>query len=88
LAAVYRRGVLPAVETLLAADRLRPVFLFESVSTRLVQPEELIDVDPQLSTLENLNQPSDYLSALARAGFTAPAEVVEMTVRGPGRARR
>jgi len=69
LSAIYRRGVLPHVEALLAADRLRPVFLYETVRTRRVQTTELTDIDPQLSTLRNLNTPQDYQEALASAGF-------------------
>jgi len=65
LSAVYRRRTLPHVEALLVADRLRPVFLFEAVRTRRVQPIEMASVDPQLLTLRNLNTPQDYEDALA-----------------------
>jgi molybdopterin-guanine dinucleotide biosynthesis protein A len=65
LSAVYRRRTLPHVEALLAADRLRPIFLFEAVNTRRVQPIEMASVDPQLLTLRNLNTPQDYEDALA-----------------------
>ena len=41
LSAVYRRNTLPHVESLLAQDKLRPVFLFDAVRTRRVQPEEM-----------------------------------------------
>lgn len=71
LSAVYRRSVLPHVEALLAKDRLRPVFLFDAVSTRRVRPEEMVSVDPQLLTLRNLNTREDYLAALAEAGLAA-----------------
>ncbi len=71
LAAVYRCGVLPHVESLLAADRLRPVFLFEGVKTRHVAWDELKDVDPGLLTLRNLNTHEEYLEALAKAGIAA-----------------
>jgi molybdopterin-guanine dinucleotide biosynthesis protein A len=69
LSAVYRRAVLPHVEVLLAADKLRPAFLFDAVDTRRVRPEEVADVDPDLDTLRNLNTREDYLAALARAGY-------------------
>ena len=36
LSAVYRRRTLPHIEALLAADRLRPAFLFDAVRTRRV----------------------------------------------------
>lgn len=76
LAAVYRRGVVSTIEALLAADRLRPVFLFDALPTRVVQPAELVDVDPDLSSLVNCNHPQDYLAALARAGLQASPEVL------------
>jgi molybdopterin-guanine dinucleotide biosynthesis protein A len=69
LSAIYRRNTLPHVESLLAADRLRPVFLFDAVRTRRVTPEEMTIVDPQLRTLRNLNTQEDYRAALAEAGL-------------------
>jgi molybdopterin-guanine dinucleotide biosynthesis protein A len=69
LSAVYRRDTLPHVEALLEKDRLRPVFLFDAVRTRRVQPEEMLSVDPQLRTLRNLNTREDYLAALSEAGY-------------------
>lgn len=71
LSAVYRRGTLPRIESLLEKDKLRPVFLFDAVRTRRVRPEEMTSVDPQLRTLRNLNTRDDYLAALADAGFAA-----------------
>ena len=64
LSAVYRRRTLPHIEDLLAHDRLRPVFLFERVSTRRVHPHEITS-DRELHTLRNLNTPDDYQRALA-----------------------
>jgi molybdopterin-guanine dinucleotide biosynthesis protein A len=71
LAAVYRTSVLAHIETLLAADRLRPRFLFDELPTREVPVETLRSVDPHLATLKNLNHPEDYLAALASAGFNS-----------------
>lgn len=69
LSAVYRRDTLPHVESLLAKDRLRPVFLFDAVRTRRVHPEEMVSVDAKLRTLRNLNTREDYLEALSEAGL-------------------
>ena len=68
LSAVYRRSVLPSVEDLLKADRLRPVFLFDSVKTRRVRPDE-ITADPELRTLRNLNTRAEYEQALVDASL-------------------
>jgi molybdopterin-guanine dinucleotide biosynthesis protein A len=76
LAAVYRRTLVEVIEQLLAADRMRPTYLFDTVPTRRVDERELTDVDPQLDTLKNLNHPADYLAALAQSGYTAPPEVL------------
>jgi len=69
LSAVYRRATLPRVEDLLVKDRLRPLFLFETVNTRRVRPEEMT-ADPDLRTLRNLNTREDYEQALVEAKVT------------------
>jgi molybdopterin-guanine dinucleotide biosynthesis protein A len=69
LAAIYRTTVLPEIQKLLDADRLRPRFLFDEVRTREVPVDDLRAVDPRLSTLENLNYEENYRNALALAGF-------------------
>ncbi len=74
LAAVYRTRVVPHIEKLLTANRLRPVFLFNETNTRRVPVEDLRDVDPELQTLANLNHPQDYLTALSKASFEPPPQ--------------
>jgi molybdopterin-guanine dinucleotide biosynthesis protein A len=69
LSAVYRLSVLPHAEALLAAERRRPVFLYEQVRARRLSDEELRDVDPELLSLANTNTPEDYQAALRRAGL-------------------
>jgi molybdopterin-guanine dinucleotide biosynthesis protein A len=64
LAAAYRVSVLPHVRELLAADRLRPVFLFDAVPIRAIELDELADVDPGFRSLQNLNTPEEYAAAL------------------------
>jgi molybdopterin-guanine dinucleotide biosynthesis protein A len=72
LAAVYRPTVLPQAERLLAAERMRPRFLFDEVRTREIPVDELRAADPQLSTLQNLNFVQDYHAALTAAGLAPP----------------
>jgi molybdopterin-guanine dinucleotide biosynthesis protein A len=76
LAAVYRVGVLEAAWRLLAASRLRPVFLFDEVPTHIVEVEELRDVDPTFESLRNLNMPEDYAAAV-REAEASPTEESE-----------
>jgi molybdopterin-guanine dinucleotide biosynthesis protein A len=64
LAAVYRLEVAQATQGLLAENRLRPFFLFEAIATRVVTAAELVDVDPDLRSLRNLNSPEEYEAAL------------------------
>jgi molybdopterin converting factor small subunit len=88
LAALYRRKtVLPIIERLLAADRLRPVFLMESARTRVVTAEEMREVDPGLQTLRNLNTPEDYQAALAEAGYEPEPNRVTIELFGVPRLR-
>ncbi len=69
LAAVYRLQVIDAVTHLLAEDRLRPFFLFQSLPTRVVERAELEDVDPTLETLRNVNTLEEYAAALQSANL-------------------
>jgi len=71
LAAVYRPTVLGKIEELLAAERLRPIFLFDEVSTRRVPTDELRAMDPQLATFRNLNSLPEYEAALAACGLAS-----------------
>jgi molybdopterin-guanine dinucleotide biosynthesis protein A len=64
LAAVYRVEVAEAVNGLLVEDRLRSSLLLEVVPTRIVTVEDLVDFDPLLRTLRNLNTPEEYVEAL------------------------
>jgi molybdopterin-guanine dinucleotide biosynthesis protein A len=76
LAAVYRTSVVPHIQDLLSTDQLRPAFLYERVTTNRVPADELRSVDPELTTLRNLNRPEDYLTALAEAGFAPDPAIV------------
>jgi molybdenum cofactor guanylyltransferase len=73
LAAAYRTSLLPAVEQLIAEDRMRPAFLFERSRVRELGEEDLLRdpglarADPELLSVLNLNEPDDYERARARA---------------------
>ena len=72
LAAAYRTALLPAVEELIAADRMRPAFLFEVCRVRRLEEAALLAdpalaaFDPALDSVLNLNEPADYAAARAR----------------------
>jgi molybdopterin-guanine dinucleotide biosynthesis protein A len=78
LAAVYAKTVLPQAERLLATDRSRVGLLFETINTRVVAEHELRDVDPDLASLQNLNEPADYQAALAEAGYELDREIARL----------
>jgi molybdopterin-guanine dinucleotide biosynthesis protein A len=73
LAAAYRTSLLPQVEELIAADRMRPAFLFERCRVRELDEAELLRdgrlsrADPELLSLLNVNNPDEYERARARA---------------------
>ncbi|MQA14270.1 MAG: NTP transferase domain-containing protein [Pseudonocardiaceae bacterium] len=72
LAAAYRTALAPLVDKLVAAERLRPAFLFEETQvTRLDDAALLAEpvlaaLDPQLDSVCNINEPADYETARAR----------------------
>jgi molybdopterin-guanine dinucleotide biosynthesis protein A len=80
LSAAYRTGLLSTVEDLIAADRMRPAFLFETCRVRQMGEADLLQngavarLDPELGSVRNLNEPADYERALA---LLAPEIAVE-----------
>ena len=66
LHAVYRRRVIPHLQEQLAAQRLRPVYLYDSVPTRKVSPTEIKRFDPEGLSFLNMNTQADYQAALVR----------------------
>ncbi|MFT3773398.1 MAG: molybdenum cofactor guanylyltransferase [Minicystis sp.] len=71
LCAVYGINAASEIAALLAADRLRPFFLFERMRTiiadeaMLLADEALATADPELRSLRNVNTPEEYAAALA-----------------------
>ena len=66
LLSVYRKTVLPFLESQLARGELRPVYLFDRVRTRVVEAAEIRRFDPEGTSFFNMNTPADYESALSR----------------------
>jgi molybdenum cofactor guanylyltransferase len=73
LAAAYRTALAPVAERLVSEQRLRPAFLFdECVVTRLDEAALRADpilaaLDPDLDSVVNVNEPTDYREARDRA---------------------
>jgi molybdenum cofactor guanylyltransferase len=84
LSAAYRTGLLPIVEELIAADRMRPAFLFERsrvlhmTEAELLRNGSLARLDPALASVSNLNEPADYERAHA-----LPAPEIQIEKFGP-----
>ncbi|MEE8142745.1 MAG: NTP transferase domain-containing protein [Planctomycetota bacterium] len=71
LAAVYPSSLADQAGQLIAAHRLRPLFLLEAAGYRKVGPEEL----PDLDSLRNFNTAAEYLQGVRSSGTKAPALV-------------
>lgn len=71
LAAAYRTSLVEDVEDLIASDRMRPAFLFERCRVReldesdLLRDARLSRADPELLSLQNVNDPAEYEDARA-----------------------
>jgi len=71
LSAGYRTSLLSQVEALIAADKLKPAFLFEQShvlrldEATILRDQALAAADPGLASVSNLNEPSDYAQAHA-----------------------
>jgi molybdenum cofactor guanylyltransferase len=95
LSAAYRTSLLPEVEALIAADKLKPAFLFERCrvlrldGALMLRDPAVAAGDPELASVRNLNEPTDYEEARAR-----PAPEIEvrrygtLAMNGAPRAQR
>jgi molybdopterin-guanine dinucleotide biosynthesis protein A len=64
LLAVYRKTVVPLLESQLAKGELRLVDLIDKVRTRRVEEDEIRRFDPEGTSFFNMNCPEDYDEAL------------------------
>lgn len=71
--AAYRRGILPVVGEHLEKRKLRPLFLFERLKTRILEESDLRGVDPQGESFMNINTPEEYAASLAVLRRQGPA---------------
>jgi molybdopterin-guanine dinucleotide biosynthesis protein A len=95
MAAGYRTNLVPQINKLLEAQRLRPAHLFEECNVRqlddaaLLSDARLASVDPDLDSVFNVNEPDEYRAARSRP---APEVVVErygvLATSGGGRGLR
>jgi molybdopterin-guanine dinucleotide biosynthesis protein A len=84
LSAAYRVDLLATVDELIAADKMKPAFLFErcrvlhlSGEAMLADPA-LAALDPRLESVSNLNEPADY-----RRAQELPAPEIQVRRFGP-----
>jgi molybdenum cofactor guanylyltransferase len=84
LSAGYRVDLLGTINDLIAADRMRPAFLFEQSRVLYMSEADLLRegsvarLDPDLRSVSNLNEPADYEQALA-----LPAPEIRVERFGP-----
>jgi molybdenum cofactor guanylyltransferase len=95
LSAAYRTSLLAEAEALIAADKLKPAFLFERCrvlrldDASMLRDAALAALDPGLASVRNLNEPSDYEQA-----HSLPAPEIEvrrfgtLAMNGAPRAQR
>jgi molybdenum cofactor guanylyltransferase len=94
LAAAYRTELLPSVQELIAADRMRPAFLFETCRVRRLDEAALLAdpavaaFDPALDSVLNLNEPPDYQAARARPAPEVAVRCYGAVRRGSGAGRQ
>lgn len=60
LHSIYTYNCLPAIERRLQGSERRPSAIFPDLHVRIVEPEEMIPFDPELSSFTNINTKNDY----------------------------
>ena len=87
LCAVYRTKLADRIDRLVAAKRLRPVYLFDEVPAVRVGEADLRSADPDLRALRNCNTPEAYAAALAERRPLVRVELYDVARRLAGRER-
>lgn len=70
--ALYARALAPLADELIAAGRMRPLFLLEAGDYRRVDGEPW----RERGVFDSFNTPAEYLAAVARAGARAPVRLL------------
>ena len=94
LSAAYRTRLAPVVAALVAADRLRPAFIFEDATVLRLDDDALLAdaalraADPTLESLVNVNERADYDAARARPAPEVTVECFGVLATRSGRGPR
>ena len=94
LTAAYRTRLAPVVAALVAADRLRPAFIFEDATVLRLDDDALLAdpalraADPTLESLVNVNERADYDAARARPAPEVTVECFGVLATRSGRGPR
>ena len=94
LTAAYRTRLAPVVAALVAADRLRPAFIFEDARVLRLDDDALLAdpalraADPTLESLVNVNERADYDAARARPAPEVTVECFGVLATRSGRGPR
>jgi molybdopterin-guanine dinucleotide biosynthesis protein A len=94
LAAAYRTALAPLAAKLVAANRLRPAFLFDECAVlrldeqALLADPELLAADPQLDSVVNVNDPADYVLAVGRPAPLITVQCFGLAAAEHGSGRR
>jgi molybdopterin-guanine dinucleotide biosynthesis protein A len=64
LHAIYRKGILPVIETQVRKQDRRIRGMFDHIQVRYVPEDEIVRFDPQKRSFRNLNTPKEYKEAV------------------------
>src|SRR5271169_6340197 len=90
LAAAYRTKLASPAARLVAEERLRPAFLFETCTVARLDEAALKDdpvlaaLDPGLDSVVNINEPDDYRTARSQPGPEITVQRFGVLANGPG----
>lgn len=79
--AIYRTDLHPQIGERIQAGQLRVSELANAFGARLVPTESLIEVDPKLDSMMNVNSAADYFRLLERFGQTCPSDLEAQLIR-------
>ena len=83
MTAIYRTSLHHAIDQRINAGQLRVSELADAVGAKKIPVESLIEIDPNLDSLTNINSTQDYLELLKRFGLACPPQLERKLIHKP-----
>ncbi len=81
ITALYRTDIGTTIEAMIGRNELRVSDLAKYLDCRMIDVEQLREVDPQFDSIQNVNSPGQYLEYLRAHGLDCPQSILDQLAK-------